>query len=255
MTHYVIRSTGADESIAATIAQRLAQVQSRIGEACARYGRDPARVRLLAVGKKHPAAALRALYQLGQRAFGENRLQEALDKQRQLEDLDLEWHFIGPVQSNKTRAIAERFDWVQSVDRAKVLRRLAEQRPETAEPLQVLLQVNIDAEPQKAGATPAQARELAELASGYPRLALRGLMCLPAAHRPAPETRASFARLRDLAEQLADRGHRMDTLSMGMSGDLELAIAEGSTMVRIGTDLFGPRPGGHGSGPKLTPGK
>jgi pyridoxal phosphate enzyme (YggS family) len=224
--------------------QRFRQVRGRIADACAEAGRDAASVRLLAVGKMHPSEAIRSLHDLGQRAFGENRLQEALDKQEQLRDLDLEWHFIGAIQSNKTRAIAENFDWVQSVDREKILQRLSDQRPESAPPLDILLEVNIDREAQKAGVTPEELPALAALARSLPRLRLRGLMCIPEWGREAAATRASFAAMRELFESLYDRGYELDTLSMGMSGDLELAIAEGSTMVRVGTDLFGPRSGG-----------
>jgi len=221
---------------------RWRSVHERIASACASAGRGAGEITLLAVGKQHPARALRELHALGQHAFGENRVPEALEKQAALDDLPIEWHFIGPVQSNKTRDLAARFHWVQSVDREKILRRLSDQRPADAEPLQVCLQVNIDREPQKSGADPAQLGALADFAATLPRLRLRGLMCLPEAGRGEAETRASFARLRELSESLGDRGHELDTLSMGMSGDLEWAIAEGSTMIRIGTDLFGPRP-------------
>jgi hypothetical protein len=223
--------------------ERLRRVSQRIAAACDRAGRDPETVRLLAVGKQHPAGALRALFELGQRAFGENRLQEALGKQEALADLAMEWHFIGPVQSNKTRAIAAHFHWVQSVDREKLLRRLSRQRPPERTPLNILLEVNIDREPQKAGLAPEQLPALAELARELPGLRLRGLMCIPAWGRADEATRTSFSAMRALYESLRKEGHELDTLSMGMSGDLELAILEGSTMVRVGTDLFGPRPG------------
>ncbi|MEJ2535214.1 MAG: YggS family pyridoxal phosphate-dependent enzyme [Gammaproteobacteria bacterium] len=222
--------------------QRWRAVHERMAAACVAAGRDPGEVTLLAVGKQHPASALRALHGLGQRAFGENRVPEALGKQDALADLAIEWHFIGPVQSNKTRDLAARFQWVQSVDRDKILRRLADQRPEHAGTLNLCLQVNIDREPQKSGVDPDRVEPLAALAAEQPRLRLRGLMCLPRAGRGESETRRSFARLRELQERLRSLGHDLDTLSMGMSGDLEWAIAEGSTMIRIGTDLFGPRP-------------
>ncbi|MEM1412683.1 MAG: YggS family pyridoxal phosphate-dependent enzyme [Pseudomonadota bacterium] len=222
-------------------AQRRRQVLERIARACRESGRSPAAVELLAVSKQQPAAALRAQHALGQRAFGENRLQEALTKQDELADLELTWHFIGPVQSNKTRDIAARFDWVQSVDREKILRRLGAQRPEAKPPLMICLQVNIDEEPQKAGASPAAVTDLAALCRDLPRLCLRGLMCLPARQEDADDTRDSFQRVAALAATLRHEGHEIDTLSMGMSADLEPAIACGSTMVRVGTDLFGPR--------------
>jgi pyridoxal phosphate enzyme (YggS family) len=222
-------------------AERLRAVRSRIAEACDRAGRNRDEVKLLAVSKQHPAQAIRTLHALGQRAFGENRLQEAADKQDALSDLDIEWHFIGPVQSNKTRDIAARFAWVQSVDREKLIRRLGAQRPEGAPPLSICLQVNIDAEPQKAGADPSELGDLAALTRDYPGLRLRGLMCLPEYTSDETATLDSFRRVAALAESLRRRGFELDTLSMGMSGDLELAIEAGSNLVRVGTDLFGPR--------------
>lgn len=226
-------------------AERFRNVRSRIDRACARCGRNSTEVQLLAVSKQQDAAAIRSLHALGQRAFGENRLQEALQKQELLDDLDLTWHFIGPVQSNKTRDIASRFSWVQSVDREKILRRLDAQRPAERGRLDVCLQVNIDEEPQKAGARPEQVPDLAALAATLPRLRLRGLMCLPALTDDEARTRDSFERLAalaaDLVENLGEAARDLDTLSMGMSRDLETAIACGSTMVRVGTDLFGPR--------------
>lgn len=222
---------------------RLRAVRARIAEACARADRHPGDVRLLAVSKQHPPDAIRALHALGQRAFGENRLQEASVKQDALADLDLQWHFIGPVQSNKTRDIAARFDWVQSVDREKLVRRLGDQRPDDLPPLSICLQVNIDAEPQKAGARPEDLEELAALSRAHPRLRLRGLMCLPEYTDDERATLDSFRRVAALQQSLRRRGFELDTLSMGMSGDLALAIEAGSTMVRVGTDLFGPRPG------------
>ena len=224
--------------------QRWSEVQNRIASACRAAGRAPGSVQLLAVGKQHPAEAIRQLHALGQRAFGENRVDEALSKQAALADLDIEWHFIGAVQSNKTRDLAGHFDWVQSVDREKILRRLSEQRPAELGELNICLQLNIDDEPQKAGLPPADLEAMAELAEQLPGLRLRGLMCIPEAGASEAHTRASFARMRGLFTQLRAQGHPLDTLSMGMSGDLELAVAEGSTMLRVGTDLFGPRPGG-----------
>ncbi len=221
--------------------ERFERVRSRIKAACEAAGRNVAEVELIAVSKLHSAAAVRSLYSLGQRAFGENRLQEALAKQRELTDLDISWHFIGPVQSNKTREIAGHFDWVQSLDRLKVINRLSRQRPEGMPPLNVCLQVNIDGEPQKAGAAPGDVWALAESAAGAPRLCLRGLMCIPRLTDDEDRLRRSFARMRELFLKLRADGFNLDTLSMGMSADLEIAVAEGSTMVRVGTDLFGPR--------------
>lgn len=233
-------------------AERLSGVLRRVRHACERSDRSPDSVRLLAVSKQQPPEALRTLYALGQRAFGENRLQEALAKQDVLEDLEIEWHFIGPVQSNKTRDIAARFDWVQSVDREKVLRRLGSQRPDGLPPLDICLQVNIDRERQKAGVAPEAAGALAAMTREFPALRLRGLMCLPEHTEDAERTRDSFRRLAHLAEELRRDGFAIDTLSMGMSGDLELAIEAGSTLVRVGTDLFGPRPGAMHTASKTT---
>ncbi len=196
---------------------------------------------LLAVSKTQPAERLRELYQLGQRDFGENYLQEALAKQAALADLRICWHFIGPIQSNKTKSISEHFDWVHSVDRIKVARRLSEQRPETLPALNVCLQVDISGEASKSGVPPEALPELAEAVAELPRLRLRGLMCIPAPSDDFAEQRRAFAEMRHGFEALRARGHALDTLSMGMSGDLEAAIAEGATLVRIGTALFGPR--------------
>jgi pyridoxal phosphate enzyme (YggS family) len=222
--------------------ERLEQVRNRIRDAADRCDRDPEAIRLLAVSKAKPASDVAELAGLGQRAFGENYLQEALDKIQAVPGRDrLEWHFIGPLQSNKTRAVAEHFDWVQTVDRQKIARRLNDQRPDTLEPLQVCIQVNISDEPQKAGVMPGEALDLAEAIAGFPKLRLRGLMCLPA---PAPDedaARVPFRRMRALATELGEAGHDLDTLSMGMSGDLEAAVLEGSTLVRVGSALFGPR--------------
>ncbi|MBK5943266.1 MULTISPECIES: YggS family pyridoxal phosphate-dependent enzyme [Halorhodospira] len=224
------------------IASRLAAVQERVRAAEASHGRPAGSVQILAVSKRHPGAAIRAAHAAGQPAFGENYLQEAAEKQAELADLDIQWHFIGGVQSNKTREVAERFDWIHTVDRAKIARRLSEQRPSDREALNVCLQVNISEEPQKAGCPPDDVFELAAAVDGLPRLRLRGLMALPAPAEAFAEQRQPLARLRKLREELHERGHReLDTLSMGMSADLEAAIAEGATIIRIGTAIFGPR--------------
>jgi pyridoxal phosphate enzyme (YggS family) len=222
---------------------RLSRIRAEMAKACMATNRQPSDVRLLAVSKSYSAAAIRLLHDAGQPAFGENRLQEAMEKQAQLADLTIEWHFIGPIQSNKTREIASNFDWVQSVDRARILERLSAQRPRDMRPLKVCLQVNIDAEPQKAGVAPEQLAELAALAEGLPGVALRGLMCIPRLSEDPAATRASMAHMREVLGMLQGQGHSLDTLSMGMSGDFSIAIAEGSTMVRVGTDLFEPRAG------------
>lgn len=221
-----------------TIAENSATVLERIAAASRTAGRDPATVGLLAVSKTKPAAALREAAAAGLRDFGENYLQEALDKQRELADLPLVWHFIGPIQSNKTRAIAGHFDWVHSVDRLKIAQRLAEQRPAERGPLNICLQVNVSGEASKSGCHPDDLPALAAAVSQLPNLRLRGLMAIPEPTDDPAEQRAAFARLRTLSEAL---NLGLDTLSMGMSQDLEAAIAEGATWVRIGTALFGAR--------------
>jgi pyridoxal phosphate enzyme (YggS family) len=222
--------------------ENLDNVRARIAAACGAADRQPGEVTLLAVSKKHPAGRVRDLHALGQRSFGENYVQEALAKQAQLEDLDIEWHFIGPLQSNKTREAAGHFDWVQSADREKIVRRLAAQRPADLPMLNVCIEVNIDREPQKSGVLPEDVAALAHLAQELPRVRLRGLMAIPRMADDSHDPGDSYRRMRDLYGDLLEAGIEMDTLSMGMSADLESAIAHGSTMVRIGTDLLGPRP-------------
>lgn len=224
------------------IAKHIAKLRDRIRVASQKCGRDDNAITLLAVSKTRPAEAIREAAAAGVTHFGENYLQEALEKIEQLRDLPLCWHFIGPIQSNKTRAIAEHFDWVHSVDRMKIAHRLSEQRPSDRSPLQICLQVNISAEASKAGVTLAELPELARRVASLPGLRLRGLMTIPApAHDPA-EQRKPFAALRHAMESLQEELPQLDTLSMGMSADLEAAIAEGATLVRVGTALFGPRP-------------
>ena len=221
-----------------TIAENIAKVRERIREAAQASQRNPDSVRLLAVSKTHPAQAVREANASGQVDFGENYLQEALAKQLELADLDLAWHFIGPIQSNKTRAIAEHFHWVHSVDRLKIAQRLSEQRPDHLPPLNVCLQVNVSGETSKSGCAPEELPALAQAVTQLPRLRLRGLMTIPEPSDDPQAQREPLARLRQLRDALnAD----LDTLSMGMSQDLEAAIAEGATWVRIGTALFGAR--------------
>ncbi|MBY6205900.1 YggS family pyridoxal phosphate-dependent enzyme [Halomonas denitrificans] len=226
---------------------RLNEVRARIDAACRACDRDPGSVRLLAVSKTRGSDEVRAMHELGVEAFGENYVDEAVAKQDALGPRQPEWHFIGPVQSNKTRTLAERFDWVQSVDRVKIARRLADQRPADRPPLNVLVQVNIDDEAQKSGCARDDVVELAADVLARPTLVLRGLMAIPAATESPEDARPAFARLRALLDRLRDEfpehRARFDTLSMGMSSDLESAIREGATVVRIGTALFGPRPG------------
>lgn len=231
-----------------TIDERLQQVRARIARGCAQHGRDPAGVRLLAVSKTWGPEAVWQAWQAGQRDFGENYVQEGVEKVRSLRALgasDLVWHFIGPLQSNKTRPVAEHFDWVHSIDRLKIAQRLSEQRPPGLQPLQVCLQVNLDGGANKAGVPAAEALALAQQVAALPRLQLRGLMCIP---EPAPDFAAAcrvFGQLAALRGQMQMQGQmpeqRLDTLSMGMSDDLEAALASGSTLLRVGSAIFGPR--------------
>jgi pyridoxal phosphate enzyme (YggS family) len=216
-------------------------VRSRILSAALAAGRDPDRVTLVAVTKAQTAESIRLAATAGVTNFGENYLREALAKMAGLADLPLTWHFIGGIQSNKTRDIAERFDWVHSVDRIHVARRLSDQRPFHAPPLNVCLQVALVPEPTKGGVDPAQLPTLAAAVAQLPRLQLRGLMCVPPPQPDAAAERALFARLRGLLEQLHAAGLKLDTLSMGMSADFESAIAEGATLIRVGTAIFGSR--------------
>jgi pyridoxal phosphate enzyme (YggS family) len=250
----------------------LETVRSRIAGAAAAAGRDVQGIQLIAVSKAFPPQAIQAAAICGQRAFGENYAQEAVDKiaalaswwskagtdpildgssgtnpgavaAEQPRRLDLEWHFIGPIQSNKTKLLAEHFHWVQSVDRARVAQRLSDQRPPQLPPLQVCIQVNVSGEASKSGVDPSGLVELARQVEGLPRLRLRGLMTVPEANSDASVVRAQFRLLRELWHALAARGFVLDTLSMGMSDDLDVAIAEGATMVRVGRAIFGDRPG------------
>ena len=221
-----------------TIADNIGQVSQRIRAAADAVQRDASSIHLLAVSKTKPAQAVREAYAAGMRDFGENYLQEALGKQAELTDLPLSWHFIGPIQSNKTRAIAENFAWVHSVDRLKIAQRLSEQRPADLPPLNICIQVNVSGEASKSGCTPADLPALVDAISALPRLTLRGLMAIPEPTEDRAEQDAAFATVRDLQASL---NLPLDTLSMGMSHDLESAIAQGATWVRIGTALFGAR--------------
>ena len=228
----------------ASIALKLQQVRQRIAAACAAAQRPVQSVTLLAVSKTFDGAAVREAHAAGQRAFGENYVQEAVAKIEALADLraSIEWHLIGPLQSNKTREAAAAFDWVHSVDRLKLAQRLSAQRPPGLPPLQVCLQVNVSGEASKGGVAPADAAALAEAVAVLPRLRLRGLMAIPAPVEGFAAQRAAHRALHDLLVALRGRGLPLDTLSMGMSADLEAAIAEGATIVRVGTAIFGSRP-------------
>ena len=227
----------------ATIADNLQAVHRRIDAACARAGRPEHSVTLLAVGKTFPADAARAAFDAGERSFGENYVQEALDKMAGLADLRdrVQWHLIGPLQSNKTRAAAEAFDWVHSVDRLKIAQRLSEQRPAALPPLQLCLQVNISGEASKSGLAVDEIPDVARAVAALPRVRLRGLMAVPAPTSDLAAQRLPHARLRELLASLQRDGLDVDTLSMGMTADLEAAIAEGATIVRVGTAIFGAR--------------
>ena len=219
----------------------LAEIRLRIDRAAKAAGRDPASVTLIAVSKSQSAENIRSVATAGVTDFGENYLQEAKPKMDLLADLSVCWHFIGAIQSNKTRTIAERFNWVQSVDRLSIAQRLSDQRPFHASPLNICLQVALVPEPNKSGVAPEDVADLAQRVAELPRIRLRGLMCVPPPQNEAAVQAAVFARLRKLKEELNMRGLELDTLSMGMSADFETAIAEGATQVRIGTALFGPR--------------
>lgn len=223
------------------ISARLQAVEARIAAAAAAAGRAPSSVQLLAVSKTWPADAVRAAAAAGQRRFGENYVQEGVAKAAELHALGLEWHFIGPLQSNKTRAVAQAFDWVHGIDRLKIAERLSAQRDVHLPPLNVCLQVNVSGEASKSGVTPAEVAALAQAVAALPRLRLRGLMCIPEPSTDTAVLRARFRLLRELQEGLRASGLALDTLSMGMSDDLEAAIAEGSTLVRVGTAIFGTR--------------
>lgn len=224
-----------------TIEKGLQGVKSRIASAAREHRRDPREIVLVAVSKAHGQARVREAYGLGQRDFGESYVQEALPKMDALADLRATWHFIGPIQSNKTRGIAERFDWVHSLDRVRIAERLSAQRPDALAALNVLVQVNTSGEASKSGCAPEEASAIAQAVAPLPRLRLRGLMTVP---EPTPERavlRARFRLLREVAERIREGGIPLDTLSMGMSDDFEEAIACGSTLVRVGTAIFGAR--------------
>lgn len=237
-------------TIPTPLQQRLAAVRTRIAKACESATRPADAVRLLAVSKTFPAAAVQEAADAGQTEFGENYVQEAVEKIAALRHMTastLVWHFIGPIQSNKTRPIAENFDWVHCIDRDRIARRLSEQRPDGLAPLQVCIEVNVSGEASKSGVAPAEVAALARLVADLPRLQLRGLMAIPEPTDDMALQRQRFATLRGLLETLRKDGLQVDTLSMGMSADMDAAIAEGATMVRIGTAIFGAREkGGRG---------
>ena len=223
------------------IADNLREVQARVARAALACGRDPQNITVLAVSKTFDHLAVLEAAQTGQRDFGENYLQEALDKQQVVARPELIWHFIGPIQSNKTRGIAENFAWVHSLDRLKIAERLSAQRPVSASPLNVCIEVNVSGEASKSGVLPEALGAFVDEVVLLPQLQLRGLMAIPAPTTDLAQQRAAFRQVRELFDGLNQRGHQLDTLSMGMSADLEAAIAEGSTLVRIGTAIFGNR--------------
>ena len=225
------------------VIENIHTAQEQIAELEQQSGRPRGSVTLLAVSKRQPVSRIREAAAAGLRDFGENYLQEAVDKQRQLEDLsNLIWHFIGPIQSNKTRGISENFDWVHSVSRSKIARRLSEQRPLHLKPLNVCIQINLSEEDTKSGTTTTQAADLCELADSLESIRLRGLMAIPAPTDNGEAQRDNFITLSRLFDKLKSKHPSMDTLSMGMSNDYGRAILQGSTMIRLGTALFGPRP-------------
>ncbi len=227
------------------ITDHLQTVRTRVCRAAQQAHRDPSSVNLLAVSKTQPVSAILEAAEAGQLAFGENYEQEAVRKIMEIRqnrpDLKLEWHFIGPIQSNKTRAIAEHFDWVHSVDRERIARRLSDQRPEDMPPLNICLQVNISGEDSKSGVRPEELADLVKAVSGMPRLKLRGLMAIPEPQSDPEKQRQPFSAMKTLFEELKHTGYDLDTLSMGMSDDMEAAVQEGATTVRIGTAIFGQR--------------
>ena len=223
------------------IADNLQAVQARISNAAAAVGRSPESVRLLAVSKTWPLACVLDAAEAGQRAFGENYVQEGIDKIAAVSGRNLEWHFIGPLQSNKTKPVAEHFDWVHSIDRLKIAERLSAQRPAYLAPLQVCVQINVSGEASKSGCAPDEALALCGAVAALPGLQLRGLMAIPEPTDDPQAQRIPFRKLRELREQICAAGLPLDTLSMGMSHDLEAAVAEGATIVRIGTAIFGER--------------
>ncbi len=223
------------------ITAHLRQVRDRVNKAASAAGRDAADVRIVAVSKKHPVTAIEAAYAAGQRDFGENFVQEALPKIRSLNGSDIRWHFIGSIQANKTKDIAQFFDWVHTVDRIKIANRLNEQRPHYAEPLNICIQVNLAEEPQKSGVAADEVDELAKAICKLSHLRLRGLMTMPPADATTDTIEALFLELARIKRSLVTQGIELDTLSMGMSTDLETAVSCGSTIVRIGTAIFGPR--------------
>ena len=224
-----------------SISANLQAVKSRIVAACRAADRDPGEVTLLAVAKTWPAEAVRQAAGCGQRAFGENYVQEAAVKIAALADLDLEWHFIGPLQSNKTRPVAEAFAWVHGIDRLKLAERLSAQRPAGLPPLQVCVQVNVSGEASKSGCTAGEAPDLCRAVAALPNLRLRGLMAIPEPAKKSAVATRHFDELRGLRDRLNEAGMQLDTLSMGMSDDLEAAIMAGATIVRVGTAIFGER--------------
>ena len=226
---------------ASNVRERLAETRNRVASAAMRYGRDPNSVRLIAVSKTQPAAAIRTLAELGQRDFGENYVQEALPKLDELRDLSLTWHYVGQLQANKTRVVAEHFHWVHTLDRERIAVRLSEQRSPHAAPLNICIQVSLEDEPGKGGISKTELAPLARRVLELPGLKLRGLMCIPPPRDGFEAQRQLFGELADCAHQLREQGIELDTLSMGMSGDLEAAVAAGATCVRIGTAIFGER--------------
>jgi len=224
------------------IRHKLQIIGSEIAQSCTTANRQSEEVQLLAVSKRHSPDSIREAFASGQRSFGENYVQEMVEKSQLLADLNIEWHFIGPLQSNKSKEVAAVASWVHTVDRLKIARRLSEQRPDNLPPLNVCLQVNVNQEENKSGVSLSEVAALAEAVASLPNLKLRGLMAIPKSTSDVEQQRANFALLADAQAKLTTSGFLLDTLSMGMSGDMDAAIAEGATIVRIGTAIFGHRP-------------
>ncbi len=223
------------------IRDKLQIIGVEIKKYAKQYQRDPDDIQLLAVSKRHPVGAIQTAFDAGQQSFGENYVQELAEKAHALSELDISWHFIGPLQSNKTKQIAEIASWVHTIDRFKIAQRLNDQRPEGLPPLSICIQINISGEVSKSGVSVDELEELASKVAKLPHLRLRGLMIIPAPSDSFEEQRATFAKVSKIKDQLNQQGYRLDTLSMGMSGDMKAAIAEGATIVRIGTAIFGAR--------------
>tara|TARA_Y100000389_G_scaffold204444_1_gene257040 strand:- start:2565 stop:3245 length:681 start_codon:yes stop_codon:yes gene_type:complete len=223
------------------VKKKIKEIKETLISTAIEANRDPKEIKLLAVSKRQPTKKIIDAYKAGQRDFGESFVQEGLEKIQEIKKLDIKWHFIGHLQSNKTRAVAENFDWIHTIDNSKTIQRLNDQRPKSLRPLNICLQIKVDEEPSKFGINASELPKLVSICANLPKISLRGLMCLPAIRTGFKEQRKPFKKLKDLADVLICNGIKIDTISMGMSGDYKAAIFEGSTIVRIGTTIFGER--------------